>query len=244
MSDKLNEKLKKLSLLKETDAEVYKLKEELSSLEKGDKEKLIFAKLLALEKANNEKLCKLNAEQKKIEDSQSILFIKKEKAHKAMYSGNITNPKELRDLQAEEDSLTHRIADMDVPLLEILEQIEVQTAREQEIADRLNDTKKNYQRISAEYKKNSERLAFEINNLNEESKQRRLMITDEVLLSRYDGIRKKGHGVGVSVIYNDSDRCSVCQTAISPNMLSKLNEANEICFCENCGRIIYLNSER
>ena len=239
----ITQNLKPLSELSEIDAEIYQLKQKLVALDNGDQQKALFSKVLALEKVNEQKLQKLLTEQKKLEDTRATLSDKKEKANKTLYSGNITNPKELSDLKEAEESFERRISELDMPLLEVMESIESVNKTAEDIKSKLNSVKKSYQKIAAQYKADNERLLAKIAELTLISKEQRGNIDDATLLSRYDGICKKGHGIGVTVITPLSDSCSVCKTAISQNILSKVKEANEIIFCENCGRIIYLEEE-
>jgi len=239
----ITQKLKPLSELSIVDTEIYQLKHKLAALDNGDQQKALFSKLLTLEKANEQKLQKLLAEQKKLEDTRATLSGKKEKANKTLYSGNITNPKELSDLKEAEESFGRRIAELDMPLLEVMESIDGVNKTADDIKTKLNSVKKSYQKIAAQYKSDHEEISAKVAELTLVSKESRGKIEDAALLSRYDGICKKGHGIGVTVITPLSDSCSVCKTAISNNILSKVKESNEIIFCENCGRIIYLEEE-
>ena len=240
----LNEKLAKLSLLAEIDIQIYNAKEKLQKLDDGTKAKEIFAKLIALENANNAKLNELSSQQKAIEDNIATLTAKKDKAHNLLYSGNITNPKELKDLQAEEQSLIKRISDLDLPMLEIMEKVEAAKKRAEEIAAKSLEVKKEYQKIVNAFKTNTQLLTDKINELSVIREERKDGVGDEMLLNRYDGIRKKGNGIGMSVIGINDTLCAVCKTAISQNTLSKLKDGTELCFCENCGRILYQDSDK
>ena len=59
------------------------------------------------------------------------------------------------------------------------------------------------------------------------------------LLSHYERIRKRWHGV---VIADATDgRCAACQMKLRPQYFQELRKADKLYFCESCGRILYYN---
>jgi predicted nucleic acid-binding Zn-ribbon protein len=55
----------------------------------------------------------------------------------------------------------------------------------------------------------------------------------------YERIRKKWHGTVVAEVVEG--RCSACQIVLRPQHLQDLKKADQLMFCESCGRILYLN---
>lgn len=59
------------------------------------------------------------------------------------------------------------------------------------------------------------------------------------LLSLYERIRKKWHGVALAEVQDA--RCSRCYITLRPQLIQNLRTGDDIIRCESCGRILYLN---
>ncbi len=57
--------------------------------------------------------------------------------------------------------------------------------------------------------------------------------------SAYERVRKKWHGMAVAEAADG--RCSACQILLRPQFFQDLRHAEQLMFCESCGRILYYN---
>jgi predicted nucleic acid-binding Zn-ribbon protein len=55
----------------------------------------------------------------------------------------------------------------------------------------------------------------------------------------YDRIRKKWNGAVIAEVVNG--RCVACQLFLRPQHVQDLRKGDQLMFCENCGRFLYLN---
>ncbi|MGH9631820.1 MAG: zinc ribbon domain-containing protein [Bryobacteraceae bacterium] len=84
-------------------------------------------------------------------------------------------------------------------------------------------------------KRTSEDQAF----LNQVLEERKTVIAalNPKVSAAYERIRKKRGGIAVAEA--TSGRCSACQIALRPQFFQDLKRAEQLQFCETCGRILY-----
>ncbi|HLJ47809.1 MAG TPA: C4-type zinc ribbon domain-containing protein [Bryobacteraceae bacterium] len=59
------------------------------------------------------------------------------------------------------------------------------------------------------------------------------------ILSAYERIRKKWHGVVIAEVIEG--RCSACQISLRPQFFQDLRRGEQLMFCESCGRFLFYN---
>ena len=59
------------------------------------------------------------------------------------------------------------------------------------------------------------------------------------ILSAYERIRKKWHGVVVAEVIDG--RCTACQISLRPQFFQDLRRGEQLMFCESCGRFLFYN---
>lgn len=162
---------------------------------------------------------------KKYKDQMSKATTNKE------YQGFMTEIKyEEENISAIEEKIIEKMVESD----EIMEEIRQSEAEYRTIANDYNakigdlnsDLEKNRVLLS-ETEKNREELRSQI---------------PETLLKTYDQLAKKKDGIAVS--YVESDFCGVCNVKIRPQRLNELIVGDGMHVCENCGRILFLKSEK
>jgi len=65
-------------------------------------------------------------------------------------------------------------------------------------------------------------------------------VTDPSLLSRYETIAKKTKSGGVARVRDG--KCEGCNISVTIFVMRKLLEGKESQYCENCGRILFLDA--
>jgi predicted nucleic acid-binding Zn-ribbon protein len=172
----------------------------------------------------------------KLEDLVQTQQIKIETCNSSLYSGRIQNPKELRDLQNELNSLKRYLTTLEDQQLEALVVYE-QLEQEMTQADgKLDQAKARYIEMRASIfgeKSQLEKLQATLED------QRNVVlnaITPENL-GLYNKIVKIKRGLAVAQI-NDGT-CMGCGANIRPAELQAARSPNQIVFCSSCGRILY-----
>lgn len=156
-----------------------------------------------------------------------------------LYSGAITNPKDLEDLQLESTSL--------LKYLSVLEERQLEAMLE------FDQAQVNYDQISAQVEEislkkqtESEILSAEKSDL--ESGISSLRSDREALLTRaeilelpiYEILRKSSGGIAVTLMQNSS--CSACGSNIPSAIEQEARSPTKLSFCPACKRILYPGS--
>ena len=159
-----------------------------------------------------------------------------EQNQKKLYSGTITNPKELEDLQLESNSLNK--------YLQVLEerQLEAMLASEQSQSDldaasrRLAEVTqtKDQEQKSLEKEKNS--LEAAISSLTAQ-KTRYLETEDLPDLQIYHSLREKCGGIAVTLMTESS--CTSCGANIPSAIEQAAKSPSKLAYCPTCKRILH-----
>jgi predicted nucleic acid-binding Zn-ribbon protein len=151
-----------------------------------------------------------------------------------LYSGKVTNPKELADLQQEIEALARRKAVLEDSVLEALVKSE-EAQTEKTAADaELETAVAHWDNQSAHMKTEQNELALNLHKLMQTRKTKAASI-DEALLSEYDELREQRHGLAVAGLR--VNMCLGCQTTVSANKVREADEGLKV-YCGGCGRLL------
>jgi predicted nucleic acid-binding Zn-ribbon protein len=232
----LVEELAKLRDLQKVDFQVYQREQALKALDSGETLKQEAIVLLKRHDAAVAALHKAEAEQRDRELELKSLEEKKLSVHNKLYSGKVTNPKELDALQKDEGMIGGQIGHVEDVLLEIMEKVEAAREEEATSGKLLAIAKRKWQETVARTKAETERLNGELATLRPERTRLAALLTDRGLLRRYDEIRTHSHGIGLAV--TDNGICSACHMTLAPNLIDAMSDGYDVVTCENCGRIL------
>ncbi|MFC1955959.1 zinc ribbon domain-containing protein [Chloroflexota bacterium] len=152
-----------------------------------------------------------------------------------LYSGRITNPKELSSLQQEINAFKAKRDQIENKALEIIDHVEL---AETNVAATGNEIKK----LEGEWHNWQQQLSAEIEQLKgklSELKQKRQLLTDAIdpqTVDLYEHIRKQK---GQAVARVEQGICRGCRISLSSNELQQARSGNLI-QCGSCGRILFL----
>jgi predicted nucleic acid-binding Zn-ribbon protein len=152
-----------------------------------------------------------------------------------LYSGSITNPKELSDIQAEVASLNRRRRELEDKLLEAMVYSEEAESMLKMRDETLSATKNRWQA-------DQEALQQELDELNaqlqvtqdERDRLRQRIAPDELAL--YDSVRARLGSVAVATLRDGV--CGFCAVAPSSTKFGRIRSGRELQKCSNCGRIL------
>jgi predicted nucleic acid-binding Zn-ribbon protein len=159
---------------------------------------------------------------------------KTSRSEQRLYSGAVTNPKELTDLQAKVASLRRRRQKLEDDLLEAMIEREETEAAQAQAQQHLDEVRTSWSAQQADLMAEQEELEQRL----EEIKQARaelLPSIDADDLETYQSLRRRKGGLAVTQITNDA--CGVCGLAVSPNLKWQLRHEGMVT-CTNCERII------
>ena len=152
-----------------------------------------------------------------------------------LYSGSVTNPKELQDMQQEVESLRKWRTEWDERLLVAMgsmenaqENLDLQQAQYDEALEAAAAG-------NAELLTEREQINAQ-NPLLEERRQEIATTIDRETLNTYVSLRRSKGNRAVSIIENDT--CTVCGVSQIATVAKAVRAGDELVYCSNCGRIL------
>jgi len=179
----------------------------------------------------------LARQQKRVDDEIELLKAKRQGFDTKLYSGSVTNPRELQDLQDEVDSLSRRISKLEDAELEIMEQVEPVEARVVE----LDSTVEQRRAVLDDAELRLTASDAEVRAAIDSEEAVRVTAADsvpEALLAEYQKLRSGLGGIGVARL--TGSQCGGCHLTLSAMEAARMRKlpADELGHCEECGRIL------
>lgn len=158
------------------------------------------------------------------------------RAEADLYSGRITNPRELQLMQFEIEEAKRSREEMDVEMLRVWEQMETMKQDIDSTERDLQRLERLYEAHMADYRQRKAALESEIEFHMRERAELVAQIEPEPL-ERYEKLRVRLGGTAVAVV--EQKACSVCHTLLTPYILKRLQNEDALIACESCGRLLY-----
>lgn len=177
----------------------------------------------------------LTTEQSRIEGEMGLIDDKVAREEQRLFSGAVSNPKELSALQAEIGMLKRRRAALEDELLEVMVQSETAT----ETRERLEAEHSELESAARELRAAVDELTGDLDAQLAEHSARREAIAAELpadLLELYDKVRAQKGGVGAARLENGT--CQGCHTKLPAKEVEHLRAAGGVQRCDNCRRIL------
>lgn len=214
--DNARERLEEIEITLNDDALLTKTQEKIVSAESNFQ-----TARKALKLAEDQ----VRAQQMKIENNQ-----------KTLYSGSITNPKELEDLQNESEALKRYLIVLEDKQLEKMVSFDEAEAKYNSAQAKLNQVKEQVAEENSELTNEKKSLLERVEKL-ENEREHVVSTIDHENLSTYSKLRETHRGVAVVEV---SDRtCSACGVTLSASIAQAVHSPSKITYCDNCGRILY-----
>lgn len=165
----------------------------------------------------------------------SSLNDKAKNSERRLYSGKVTNPKELADLQSEIESLGRRREALEDEILEAMIHIEDAQAEKEAAEDALETLTARWEKEVADLKEEQNELALRLHRLSSK-RQEQAQNIDAASLKEYEQLLKKKNGLAVASLR--INMCQGCQLTVSANKMKAVDEGKKV-YCGGCGRILY-----
>ena len=175
--------------------------------------------------------------QQRLEDEIASLTERANQAEKQLYSGAVSNPRELQALQDDVASIRRRIGQLEDDELEIMELIEPVDAERSELAGQRDQLDADAQRLRAELAESESELAAELGEVRAERAAAAKSVPDE-LWTEYDELRSRLGGVAIARLAGTT--CQGCHLALSAVEVDRIRKVSldEAVHCEECGRLL------
>lgn len=221
--------------LQEVDIEIESNEKQLSqkASQLGESQEVINTQIKLA--SQQKRLDVLASQQRSAECEIDDLAAKITTVEEQLYSGRITNPKELASLQQEANTLKAKRDQIEDKALEIIDHVELAEAEvvatSNEIKKLENEWHMQQQQLSAEI----EHLKGKLSDLNQK-RQLSAAEIDPQSVEFYEQIRKQK---GQAVASVEQGICHSCRISLSSNELQQARGGNLI-QCGSCGCILFL----
>jgi predicted nucleic acid-binding Zn-ribbon protein len=220
--------------LQQTEDEIRKDKKRLTEVIRLQSEsvELIMARTKAEDTESS--IAGLRAIQKDLSLELDGLSDKVKREENRLYSGLVTNPKELEDLQKEIDSLGRRISILEDELFEAMLNVEEAEKNNEDAVETLNAVESEWKDTSARSKTEQTELLERISELAGQKKQLLPLIQPGSMIALETAKRRAGE---MAVVTLKNGRCRGCLLGVSA-MMQKAVDEGQLVSCDNCGRIL------
>lgn len=228
---------KLLNDLQKLDIEIDELREKLTHLPEEAALKDFRERLKEQEEALKEKQTQLASKesvQKKVEGELELLDLKIKDEDDKLYSGTITNPKELKSIQQEVVLLRTKKDEIETDLLELLDEVDSLREETNRALSNSKELAKQVEEAGQKYKKVSKEIDQKLNCLKEESETIAKSISDP-LISIYKDIREKKKIAAVAIA---DGVCQGCFVELPAEEVDKMLQTDKLWRCPQCRRII------
>src|SRR2546422_6314081 len=157
-----------------------------------------------------------------------------------LYSGRISNPKELRAMQEDVEALGRQRQRIEDEMLGLMEEVERQLEQIRGLEAARQARERELDEHSEEYTMRQRALTSE---LEAARRQREALAAegDPDVLRRYERLRSRKDGVAVTAV--NGSVCNACHMTGPEAVANAARERDEIRTCEDCGRILYVPSD-
>lgn len=220
--------------LQQTENEVREDKKRLAEVIRLQSENGELAKARKRVDSTESDLSHLRVRQTDLDLELEGLSSKAKRAENRLYSGLVTNPKELEDLQHQIESLGRRLAILEDELLEAMIAFEEAESNQVAAVETLNRVEAEWKETSSRCKEEQSKLLEHIGELVAEKKQITPLILPGTMIAFEDAKRRAGE---VAVVALKNGRCRGCLVTVSANQRKAADEGQMV-ICDSCGRIV------
>jgi len=177
-------------------------------------------------------------EQTKLETEITQIDDKVTHEQSRLYSGEVSNPKELANIQAELDALRRRKAHLEDQELDVMERRESLEKEHGDVATAVGDLDAKIADATARRDHASVEIEDELKRLAEERAGIVPQLHPEVI-ELYEDLRARKGGVAVGALENGT--CRACGLPLSPMQRDEIKKTDDpIIRCENCRRLLVI----
>lgn len=220
--------------LQKLDTEIDEKKKRLGDVLKAQKEPQALLAARQRAKTAASELQKWQARHQDLSLEVGSVTTKAKNSENRLYSGKVTNPKELGDLQQEIESLARRKAVLEDEVLEALVMVEDGETEKTDADAELETAVGQWDKQSAHLKAEQNELALSLHKLMQTRKSKAAGI-DAATLQEYDKLRQQKNGL--AVVGLRINMCLGCQTTVSANKVKEVDEGRKV-YCGGCGRLL------
>jgi predicted nucleic acid-binding Zn-ribbon protein len=188
---------------------------------------------------NEEKLRDSRGRLRDLELDLEQLAAKIASTEETLYSGQVTNPKELAGLDQELDYLRRRRSEVEDETLVAMDQAETTEAQYKAAESRLQNVERQWDETQGQLRQEAEELRSRLTAL-EVEKKHCLSIIPKEDLSIYENRRRRTGGQAVAILKGGI--CQGCRVALPTSVVQQVRRGQDLVYCGSCQRILYAES--
>jgi predicted nucleic acid-binding Zn-ribbon protein len=178
-------------------------------------------------------------EQDKLEGEIGIIDAKITKEEQRLFSGAVSNPKELGALQAEVAMLKRKRSESEDALLEVMVQKESASATLERLRGEQQAATKEAEELSATVAALTSEIDAQLQTHGAKREAATTPLPPE-LLELYEKLRATKNGVGAAAL--EGGTCQGCHTKLSNKEVERIKTEGGLQRCDNCRRILVVVS--
>lgn len=182
----------------------------------------------------------LQAAQAQVNDLELEIASLDEKTQTAtdrLYSGSVTNPKELQDMEQELEALGRRREALEDQLLEAMATLEDVQEQAEIAGGNLKDVESKWADNQGDLVGEKKELEAALEDLSSK-RESVLAEVDNGTLETYESLRSQRRGLAVATVKDGV--CTACGVAPTSSVLQKARHGDSNARCPTCGRILYV----
>ncbi len=235
----MNQTIKTLLEIQEIDKLVHKLKENIRTMDAGVKTKENVIKILIKELEEID--AKIDTLKEDREYNEQLVEDKNDQI-KALNnkSSLIKNTKEQKALEVEMSMANTSVEKIEDQIVSLLSDIDTYIEKKDAKQKEVDSLKAEYELLSKTTDKEIKKITGAINNY---LKKRSGLFNniDDATTTQYEEINRWAEGNVMSEIKSES--CMGCFLMLPPQVSATVMETEQLVFCPNCGRILYIYDE-
>jgi uncharacterized protein len=176
-------------------------------------------------------------EERRFDDEASSLEDKAAAEERRLYSGEVTSPRELQQLQADVDQLRRHRRSLEDRELEVMERRETFDSEVTALEERARALESEAERLNATLSGVESEIEAEVST--ERTARDEIAATvDAALLDDYEHRRERARGMGVARL--NGNTCQGCHLAIPSVEAERIRKSppGTVAHCDNCGCIL------
>ncbi len=212
---KRTKRIKSINVLLEDDEELKKQQETFTSKE--------------------ERLDECQKSVKEMEHQIALVVDKRQVSETRLYGGEVTNTKEMQDMQMEIEALMRRQTQLDEQLLQLMIERDRAAADFEEKQGKLEATSAEYEALQKELLTEKRALKKSVDALMADRRAAIEQVPEQVI-KIYHGMRSAKSNRPVSILKDNA--CMVCGIEQNHIVITAINRGEQLVRCNNCGRIL------
>jgi predicted nucleic acid-binding Zn-ribbon protein len=220
--------------IQQTEDEIREDKKRLAKVIRMQSESVQLINARNLVTSTKSEVTRLRVKQMDLSLENDGLCDKAKRSEDRLYSGLVTNPKELADLQHEIESLGRRIAILEDDLLEVMMFVEEAENNQEAAVETLNRIESDWQETFDRSKKEQAELMERLAILTDQNSQL-FAILHPQSLQAYENAKRRAGDLAVVALKNG--RCRGCLLTVSSTKRKVVDEGQMVT-CDSCGRIL------